>query len=140
MRVKLNVLQEQQDEAVGQRDYQRAQSLDHKLVELKKQLEELQSQTSNEKVRVVKSDVKTLCYCLDILISVLELPGLTKLTTSLNTCKDQYLIPSIGHPSHDVHSRIIKCLALFSVLDEQAAKTYAKLVSVPVSSYIFLFY
>jgi hypothetical protein len=132
LRVKINILREKQNEAVNQRDYQTAQILDNELVSCNKQLEELQNQTSTQMIRMRRPDNETLCCCLDILASVLELPVVDKLTPSLVTCRDHFLVPLISRQSAESHWRVLKCLALFSVIDKATAEEYAKVICIPV--------
>jgi condensin complex subunit 3 len=135
LRVKINILREKQNEAVNQRDYQTAQILDNELVSCNKQLEELQNQTSTQMIRMRRPDNETLCCCLDILASVLELPVVDKLTPSLVTCRDHFLVPLISSQSAESHWRVLKCLALFSVIDKATAEEYAKVICIPIATY-----
>ncbi|EFA02258.2 Condensin complex subunit 3-like Protein [Tribolium castaneum] len=135
LRVRINILHEEQNEAIEKRDYEKAQFLENELTKCKNQLEEMQNQINVEKARVVKSDPDTLCRCLDILASVLSLDAVTKLTPSLVACKENFLEPLIKNPNPDIHWRIIKCLGLFSFVDKQTADVYAKIVSIPIATY-----
>ena len=131
--MKLNILKERQNEAINERNYQKAQELEQQLADVSNQLEKLQTQLDVEKVRVQKTDNETLCRCLDVLSSVLELPAVSKLTPSLITCRDQFLVPLIMNQGAEPHWRVLKCLALFSVIDKATAVDYAKIICIPVS-------
>ncbi|XP_063923186.1 condensin complex subunit 3-like isoform X2 [Zophobas morio] len=135
LRVKLNILKERQNEAINERNYQKAQELEQKLADVSNQLEKLQTQLDVEKVRVQKTDNETLCRCLDVLSSVLELPAVSKLTPSLITCRDQFLVPLIMNQGAEPHWRVLKCLALFSVIDKATAVDYAKIICIPIVTY-----
>ncbi|XP_044254397.1 condensin complex subunit 3-like isoform X2 [Tribolium madens] len=135
LRVRINVFQEEHNEAIEERDYERVLILENELVKCKQQLEELQNEVNVEKVRVIKSDDETLCCCLDIVTNVLALPAVTKLTPSLVACRDNFLIPLIKNTNPNIHWRIIKCLGLFSLVDKETANVYAKIVSIPIATY-----
>lgn len=135
LKVKLNVLEAQLEDATDQKDFLKAYSLEQEIVQLTEQLKELSNPPApiTEVVKVTKDDPKTLCHCLDILIALLQLPSVHTLTPSLIAVKDEFVLPLLEYNSAEINWRILNCLGLFCIIDKALAEEYLKVLSIPVS-------
>ncbi|KAK5640968.1 hypothetical protein RI129_009515 [Pyrocoelia pectoralis] len=136
LKVKINILMEERDEAVTHADYDRASKIKKELIELNKQVEDMTNTVPSPKMtRTTQNDSETLCKCLNILIGLLMSPNLTVLTASLRTCKDEFIIPLLSNSNMEVFSKAFKCIALYCLLDKQMAQDNLKLICSPIITY-----
>ncbi|XP_031353085.1 uncharacterized protein LOC116178001 isoform X4 [Photinus pyralis] len=136
LRVKINVLIDERDEAVANADYDRASVVKKQLIELNRQVEEINSAMTSQKMeRNPRNDPETLCKCLNILIGLLSNPKLTVLTASLRSCKDEFIRPLLSNGDMEVYSKAFKCIALYCLLDKQLAQENLKRICLPIISY-----
>lgn len=125
-------LQEMED-AVAAKEFQKADMYKRQLAELRATVDEVNKDSGSEKVKITKDDVETVCRCLDILISMLQLPGIKTMSDSLRSCKDEFVMPLVTNKVSDIHWRVLKCIALFCIIDKPTAEETAKIICIPVS-------
>lgn len=73
-----------------------------------------------------------------MLIALLSMKKLSKLSPFLRSLKDEIIEPLLKHDSLDVQWRVLKCLSLFALLDQQVATDSIKLLCAPVSIPFYL--
>lgn len=142
LKVKLNMLEAQLEDATNEKDFLKAYSLEEEIKTIKEQVKKLSKPLTplTEVVKVTKDDPKTLCHCLDILIALLQLPSVNSLTPSLIAVKDEFVLPLLEYNSADINWRILNCLGLFCIIDKALAEEYLKVLSIPVSLELFLLF
>lgn len=130
LKVAMNILKESQREAVEKRDYHTAGILE---IELKNSLTMLENLQSPEPKRNIRTQIENICRGLDVLSGSLESVNLIKLTPALSQLQNTFLEPLLSHKKTDINYRVLKCLALMSIIDVEMAKKYFKFISKPVS-------
>lgn len=140
LKVRLNILENQLEDATDMQEFLKANSLKEEIIKLKEELKSLtEPQHVVEVVKVSKDDPKTICRCLDLLNALLELPSTTKLTTYLISVKDEFVLPLVNNAAIEVHSRVLNCLGLYCLLDQGLAEEYVKILLIPVCINLFFF-
>ncbi|XP_072382849.1 condensin complex subunit 3-like isoform X2 [Diabrotica undecimpunctata] len=136
IKIKIIRLEAELEDAAENQEYLKAETLKNSISELKRQLQELATSTI-EMVKVTKDDHKTVCECLDLLISLLALPHVTTMTPSLVAVKEEFVIPLLSRDDIDdeINWRLLKCIAMFCILDESMAQEYVKKLCIPFITY-----
>lgn len=139
LKVKLNMLEVQLEDATGQKDFLKAYALEEEMKRIKEEIGEMSKPPTplTEVVKVTRDDPKTLCHCLDILIALLELPSIHSLTPSLIAVKDEFVVPLLEYNSAEINWRILNCLGLYCIIDKTLVDEYLKVLSIPVSVELF---
>uniref|UniRef100_A0A6P7FVC2 Uncharacterized protein LOC114334577 n=1 Tax=Diabrotica virgifera virgifera TaxID=50390 RepID=A0A6P7FVC2_DIAVI len=136
IKIKIMRLETELEDAAENQEYLKAETLKNSISDLKRQLQELATSTI-EMVKVTKDDHKTVCECLDLLISLLALPNVKTMTPSLVAVKQEFVIPLLSRDDIDdeVNWRLLKCIAMFCILDESMAQEYVKKLCIPIITY-----
>lgn len=134
LRVKINILQGDIEDALDNQDFQKASVIQNEIIEYKNKLDNIEKQTQIVKVKISKDDPETICRCLDLLSALLELPSVNILSPFLATCRTEFLLPLLSSGNVEINWRILKCIALYCILDKVIAEEHAKVLCIPVSN------
>lgn len=134
LKVKINILQGEIEDALDNQDFQKASVIQNQIVEHKGKLDEIQKQSQIVKVKISKDDPETICRCLDLLGALMELPSVNVLSPSLATCKTEFLLPLLSSNNVEINWRVLKCIALYCILDKNITEEHAKVLCIPVST------
>ncbi|XP_056629593.1 condensin complex subunit 3-like isoform X2 [Diorhabda sublineata] len=136
LKVKIIVLESQLEEATDKQEYLKAESLKNEMNDVKKKLQDLSIiKPATEMIKVTKDDPKTICECLDLLICMLLLPSVNSMTPSLVAVKDEFIIPLLDSNISEINWRVIKCITLFCLIDENLVGEYLKVICIPIITY-----
>ncbi|KAJ8975351.1 hypothetical protein NQ317_000279 [Molorchus minor] len=80
-------------------------------------------------------DPETICQCLDLLSALLQLPSVNVVSPSLATCKNEFLLPLLTSSVVEINWRVLRCLALYSLLDKSIAEEHIKVLCIPIATY-----
>lgn len=138
LRVKLNILRQDKEEAVDNAEYATAAVLKEQITTLTKQIEDLKMNADRDmpKERKARDDVETLCRCLDMLIGLLQLPSLTMMYPSLTACKESFVLPLLTNGNAEVLWRAVKVVVQFCLIDKQTLQDHWKQIFKVVSVYL----
>ena len=132
MNVQLNILKENLEDAIQDKQYERAAEMQKQIVEVEGKIKDVTAKREPKKVVKTGDNTSVLCHNLSILQGILLLPGI-KMCDSLRFCKDEYVLPAFNNFNLNVMLRVYKCIGLFGLLDETVAKEYVKLLFSHVS-------
>ncbi|CAH1100124.1 unnamed protein product [Psylliodes chrysocephalus] len=136
LKVKIIRYEAELEDALDNQEFLKANSLKTDINQLKEKINELSIvKPAVEMVKVTKDDTKTLCDCLDILISLLQLPKISSMTPSLVAIKEEFVIPLLSSNVVEINWRVLQCLALFCILDQALAEEYIKFICIPIITY-----
>lgn len=138
LKVKLDRLEIDLETAKDKQEFLQANELKQQITHLRKELVEFMKPVSipTEMVKTVKDDPSTICWCLDLLIALLEMPEITKLTPSLLTVKDTFVMPLLDSSKLEINWRVLNVLALYATVDPSLAEALVKILCIPVSSFV----
>nr|CAH7752692.1 unnamed protein product [Callosobruchus chinensis] len=131
LKVKLNTLEEAMEEAADRRDFLKAEQLKEEAQKMQEEIA-LLIESRAQQVKTVKDDPKTVSHCLDLLIALLELPSVRKISTALETVKNEFLLPLLDSSIADINWRVLQCLALFASMSIELAEEYLKVLCIPL--------
>ncbi|VEN41603.1 unnamed protein product [Callosobruchus maculatus] len=137
LRVKLNTLEIEVEEASDLRDFSRAAKLEEEAKKIREEIAALIEsravpQVKVSQVKTVKDDPKTVSHCLDLLIALLELPSVRKISAALESIKNNFLLPLLDSSTPDINWRVLQCLALFATMSIELAEEYLKVLCIPL--------
>ncbi|KAJ8969726.1 hypothetical protein NQ314_001614 [Rhamnusium bicolor] len=136
MRVKLNCLLEEQNEAVKQENYMEAERLKHDIEQVNNELRNLKNlQTVPQQQIQKKTDIPTIIKYLDIAAGLLLSPKVTHLTSSLKTLKDDVIQELLIHDNDNVRVKALRCYALCCIVDKHCASNGIHIFSTPIFAY-----
>ncbi|CAH1964911.1 unnamed protein product [Acanthoscelides obtectus] len=137
LKVKLNTLDEEMEDAAHKRDFLKAEQLKEQAQRIREELAHLIEsrtvpQVKVQQVKTVKDDPKTVSHCLELLIALLELPTVRSISTALEFVKNEFLLPLLDSTVIDINWRVLQCLALFASLSPDLAEEYVKILCIPL--------
>ncbi|XP_015584822.1 condensin complex subunit 3 [Cephus cinctus] len=127
LKVKLIEVNEEEYEAIHEKDYMRAAALKEQIEDINRQINELPTgaiETTNEPVCEEKNDRETMIMCLGIMCAMMEVPSVTTLTPNLRTLMTDMALPSFDHADDTVHLLALKAVAICCLLDKELAKKH----------------
>ncbi|GFG28408.1 hypothetical protein Cfor_11336 [Coptotermes formosanus] len=126
VRVQLNEIREEQEEAVQQQDFIRAQVLLNKIKELQEELQRLSAQPDvvHEQVREQRNDHATLSKCLCIIYEMMYSKTVTVLTPHLRSLMENFVLHYIEDCDTYVRSLALRALGVCCLLSQDVAKKY----------------
>ncbi|XP_050308524.1 condensin complex subunit 3 isoform X2 [Anthonomus grandis grandis] len=142
LKMQINIMQENQDLAVQEKRFDVAHELTPEINRLKLKLEELQEDLKSSEHPPATTqntdDPEILCWCLDLLASLLEHGNIRILSPSLISCLNEFLLPLGQSSIVDVQIKAFKCLADYCVLDRKLAEVHLKTLGLPLIAYRIL--
>nr|CAI5868463.1 unnamed protein product [Callosobruchus analis] len=135
LKVKLNTLEDAMEEAADRRDFLKAEQLKAEAQKIQEEialLVESRAVPQYKVVKTIKDDPKTVSHCLDLLIALLELPNVRRISTALETVKNEFLLPLLESSVADINWRVLHCLALFACMSIELAEEYLKVLCIPL--------
>ncbi|XP_043273023.1 condensin complex subunit 3 [Venturia canescens] len=128
LKVKLNEIQEEEYDAIKNRNFLKAQELKEQIEQMQKEIDAKTSKINPvaiiENICEEKSDAKTMVKCLTIMGSAAAAKSVTTLTTTLRSLYDNMALPMIGNVNTAVHILALKAVAICCLLDEQLAEKH----------------
>lgn len=121
--------------AVEQRQYDLVDKLSKEGELLQKQVKEAEAKMNEQlpPVRHVRSDMETICRCLDIMIAFMENINFERIPDSLRTFKSEFFSQGDIDPHYaGGYSRIFKLTCLYSILDKTIATDNLETIYTPV--------
>lgn len=125
---------DQRERAVSREDYVTAAKTSEEINTMKQKIDLMNEAKETKQVRKRTDDVETTCYCLDILISLLQLPTIKTINTCMLTCKNEFVKPLMSNNHPDVFSRILKVILLYSIMDKDMMIQNYDTLMLPVST------
>ncbi|PSN53963.1 hypothetical protein C0J52_12519 [Blattella germanica] len=126
IKVQLNEIREEQETAVREQDFLRAQTLVEKLRELQEQFQKLsaESEIVHKEIRTECNDRATLAKCLTIIYEMMQSPTVTKLTPQLRSLMENFVMQLIEDCDTYIRSLALRAISVFCLLDQELAKQY----------------
>lgn len=134
LRMKLHLLQDEQEMAIAEKEFIKASSLQKELQEINEKLKEAstpEEETLSEDVEL-QSDDETMNRCLDLLIGVLNLSTLKTLPYPLEIFLEESLQPIIDQCSL-IYKKVFKYIVLCGIVKRSIAEKYIQMICSPVS-------
>ncbi|XP_021917110.1 condensin complex subunit 3 isoform X2 [Zootermopsis nevadensis] len=126
VRVQLNEVVEEQQEAVQHQDFMQAQVLLEKMKELQEELQRLNVEPSvvHEQVREQHNDRATLSKCLCIIYEMMQSETVTVLTPHLRTIMENFVLHYIEDSDTYIRSLALQTVGTFCFFDQDLAKKF----------------
>ncbi|XP_023312044.1 condensin complex subunit 3 isoform X1 [Anoplophora glabripennis] len=135
LKVKINILQGEIEDALNIQDFQKAAVIQSEIVEYRGKLDDIQKESQIVKVKISKDDPETISRCLDLLSALMELSSVKMLSPSLATCRTEFLLPLLSSNNVEINWRVLKCIALYCILDKNIAAEHARVLCIPIITY-----
>ncbi|XP_066145569.1 condensin complex subunit 3-like isoform X2 [Euwallacea fornicatus] len=137
--VNLKTLEGDLEDVLESKDYIKAQQLSEQIAEKMNELAKFDdvdnAQVPESQTRVVKDDQETLCWCLDMLISLLQYGRFQTLPQELQIYRDEFLMPLISKRNIEICWRAFQCLACYCIFDKNFAQKHLITLCAPLLSF-----
>ncbi|XP_066258373.1 condensin complex subunit 3-like isoform X2 [Euwallacea similis] len=137
--VNLKTLEGDLEDVLENKDYIKAQQLSEQIAAKMNELAKFDNvhseQVPESQARVVKDDQETLCWCLDILISLLQYGRFQTLPQTLQIYRDEFLMPLITKRNIEICWRAFQCLACYCIFDKNLAQKHLITLCAPLLSF-----
>lgn len=133
--MKLACLDMDKETAVEKEDYRRAAQIQNEGTKIRAEIQELKDKNAPTVIqkRTIDNSKETICRCLDVINSVLELRCVKQMSPSLRACLDEFIIKLLQNEETDIHWRLLKSIGLYCIINREFANEYAKILALPVS-------
>ncbi|XP_066254287.1 condensin complex subunit 3-like [Euwallacea similis] len=137
LKVELASLKADQENALQLKEYMEAERLKHVIEDISFQLTNLKNSILMpvQQETAGRTDVPTLCKCLDIAWATLRTTNAGVLTPTMRSLKDEFLPDLLSHDNEVVRLKALRCFAICCIYDKPTARQGIHIFAIPISDY-----